>query len=124
MYDKELVLEVLTQIHQAAATVSMRFKPIKSANDFTDSPGGMEKLDAICMQLIAIGESLKNIDKITGKSLLHKYPQIEWDKIKGMRDIISHHYFDVDAEVIFDVCQNHIDDLAKTVNQIIKDMSQ
>ena len=124
MYDKDLVLEVLTQIYQAADTVGKRFEPIKSANDFTDSEGGVEKLDAICMQLIAIGESLKNIDKITNKSLLNKYPQIEWDKIKGMRDIISHHYFDVDAEVIFDVCKNHIDDLAKTVNQIIKDISQ
>jgi len=124
MYDRDLVLEILTQIYQTAATISKRFEPIKSANDFTDSEGGMEKLDAICMQLIALGESLKNIDKITNKTLLHKYPQIEWDKIKGMRDIISHHYFDVDAEVIFDVCQNHIDDLAKTINQIIKDISQ
>ena len=45
-------------------------------------------------------------------------------QIKGMRDIISHHYFDVDAEVDFDVCKNHIDELAKTINQIIKDISQ
>jgi len=35
-----------------------------------------------------------------------------------------HHYFDVDAEVIFDVCKNHIDGLANTINQIIKDISQ
>ena len=83
----------------------------------------MEKRDAICMQLIAIGESLKNIDKATNKSLLPKYPQVKWDKIKGMRDIISHHYFDVDAEIIFDVCKNNIDELAQIINQIIKDIS-
>jgi hypothetical protein len=35
----------------------------------------MEKLDAICMQLIAIGEALKNLDKITADSLLSKYPE-------------------------------------------------
>ena len=122
MYDKYLVLNILTQIYQAAVTISKRFELIKSANDFTDSEEGMEKLDAICMQLITIGESLKNLDKITNKTLLKKYPQIEWDKIKGMRDIISHHYFDIDAEVIFDVCKNHIDNLAKTINQIIKDI--
>ena len=124
MYDRHLVLEILTQIYQAAVTINKRFEPIKSANDFMDSAGGAEKLDAICMQLIAIGESLKNIDKITSKSLFDKYPQIEWDKIKGMRDIISHHYFDVDAEVIFDVCKNHIDNLSKAINQIIKDISE
>ena len=122
MYDKYLVLNILTQIYQAAVTISKRFENIKSANDFTNSEEGMEKLDAICMQLITIGESLKNLDKITNKTLLKKYPQIEWDKIKGMRDIISHHYFDIDAEVIFDVCKNHIDNLAKTINQIIKDI--
>ncbi len=100
MYYKGLVLEVLTQIHQSATTVIKRFEPVKTANDFTDSDAGMEKLDAICMQLIAIGESLKNIDKATNKSLLPKYPQVKWDKIKGIRDIISHHYFDVDAEIL------------------------
>jgi len=122
MYDKYLVLNILTQIYQAAVTISKRFENIKSANDFTNSEEGMEKLDAICMQLITIGESLKNLDKITNKTLLKKYPQIEWDKIKGMRDIISHHYFDIDTEIIFDVCKNHIDNLAKTINQIIKDI--
>jgi uncharacterized protein with HEPN domain len=44
----------------------------------------MEKLDAICMQLIAIGESLKHLDKITHKSLLPNYPRIEWKKVNGV----------------------------------------
>ena len=29
---------------------------------FTRSDGGMEKLDSICMQLIAVGEVLKNLN--------------------------------------------------------------
>ena len=91
MYDKSLVLEVLRQILQSTQRITRRFQPIKSSNDFTDSEAGMEKLDAICMQLITIGESLKNLDKVTKNSLLTKYPEIEWKKIKGMRDVISHH---------------------------------
>lgn len=51
---------------------------------FMDTPEGQEKLDGICMQLIAIGESLKNIDKITDKRLLEKYPQVDW---KGQREL-------------------------------------
>jgi len=35
MYDKELALEMLTQIYQATQTVLKRFEPIRSANDFT-----------------------------------------------------------------------------------------
>jgi len=118
MYDLELVSELLSQIYQATQTVIKRFGPIKSADDFIGSEAGMEKLDAICMQLIAIGEGLKNLDKVTANSLLPKYPQIEWHKAKALRDIISHHYFDVNAEAIFDVCKNHIPALKETILKI------
>jgi uncharacterized protein with HEPN domain len=118
-YDKELALEILNQIFGSIQKIKKRFGPIKSAEQFANSDEGMEKLDAICMQLIAVGESLKNFDKITSKKVLSKYPEIDWKKVMGMRDIISHHYFDVDAEAIFDVCENHIDLLERTIKQII-----
>ena len=44
----------------------------------------MDRLDAICMMLIAIGESLKNLDKVTGGRLLSKYPEIDWKGAKGI----------------------------------------
>ncbi len=59
MYDRGFVLEILTQIYQAVSIISRRIKPIKSANDFTDSEEGMEKLDAICMQLIRLVKARK-----------------------------------------------------------------
>jgi len=62
MYDRELALEILTQIFEAIQKIKKRFRPIKSAEEFTNSEDGMEKLDSICMQLIAIGESLKNLE--------------------------------------------------------------
>ena len=122
MHNRELILEILEQIYGSIQKVIKRFEPIKSANDFTDSDSGMEKLDAICMQLIAIGEALKNLDKITNDSLLPNYPQIDWKKVKGMRDIISHHYFDIDAEAIFTTCEDHIEVLAQVVNKISEDV--
>jgi uncharacterized protein with HEPN domain len=120
MFDKELVKDILLQVYEATQKILKRFEPIRSANDFTNSEYGMEKLDAICMQLIAIGESIKNLEKITENDFLGRYPEIEWKKIKGMRDIISHHYFDVDAEVIYDVCKNHINDLAVTIKKMLE----
>jgi len=119
MYDKELVCDILYQILAATQKVIQRFEQIKTVSDFTDSPAGMEKLDSICMLLIAIGESLKNIDKITKKSLLKQYPEIDWKGAKGLRDIISHHYFDVDAEEIFYVCEKHIPPLSITIEKMI-----
>ena len=124
MHDKKLTLEILEQIYDSARKVLKRFEAIKSVNDFTDSETGMEKLDAICMQLIAVGEALKNLDKITDDSLLPNYPQIDWKKVKGMRDIISHHYFDIDAEAIYTVCVDHIKVLAQVINEISEDVKE
>ena len=121
-YDKELALEILKQILGALKKIEKRFRPITSPEKFTNSDLGMEKLDSICMQLIAIGESLKNFDKVTSKKVLSKYPEINWKRVIGMRDIITHHYFDVDAEAIFDVCENHIDILGNTIKKIMNEV--
>jgi uncharacterized protein with HEPN domain len=124
MYDQELVREILNQIVKAANTILDRFQPVHEVKDFTASPAGMEKLDAICMQLIAIGESLKNLDKITHNSLLSDYPEVNWKGAKAMRDIIGHHYFEIDADVIFDVCQHKLAPLRDTVIRMLADIEK
>jgi hypothetical protein len=47
MRDKELALEILRQIEDAAEKTITRFKPIGKVADFTDSPAGVEKMDKI-----------------------------------------------------------------------------
>ncbi|MDA3923272.1 MAG: DUF86 domain-containing protein [Kiritimatiellae bacterium] len=123
MSDVKLVRDILSQIECAANRVERRFESIESVNTFLDSEEGLEKLDAICMQLIAIGESLKNLDKITNGELLPKYPQVDWKGAKGMRDVITHHYFNLDAEAVYDVCVEDIPVLIKTVNCMINDIT-
>ncbi len=39
-----------------------------------------------------------------------------------MRDIITHHYFDIDAEIVFEVCQNKIKTLRDTLILISKEL--
>lgn len=124
MYDKEIASHILGQVLQSSNTIRARFEPVKTVDDFTNSPGGMEKFDSICMLLITIGESLKNLDKVTNGELLPAYPQIDWKKVKGLRDIISHQYFDVNAEAIFDVCEEKLTDLIKVVETMLLDMQQ
>jgi uncharacterized protein with HEPN domain len=123
MFDKDLAIEVLKQIEIAVERILTRFQPIRKVSDFTDSPEGMEKMDAICMMLIVIGESLKNLDKITGGILLENYPQVEWKKAKGMRDILTHRYPDVDAEAVFYTCKEKIPDVGKALRKMLDDLS-
>jgi uncharacterized protein with HEPN domain len=124
MSDVELIKEILCQVLGATRTIAKRFAPIVSADDFVGSEAGLEKLDAICMQLIAIGESIKHLDKVTGSTLLPRYPQVEWKRVMGMRDVLTHHYFDLDAEIVYSVCTHHIGVLDQTVEVMLADLTR
>lgn len=96
--------------------------PILSSDDFLNTPSGVEKMESICMLLIAIGESIKQIDKASNKQLFMQYPEVDWKGVMGMRDIIAHHYFDIDAEVIFDVVKNYLPAVKTTIDHILTDL--
>lgn len=98
--------------------IERRFSPVRHPDDFLMTDEGLDRLDAICMMLIAIGESLKNLDKLTDGELLARYPAVDWKGAKGARDIISHHYFDLNAEAVFGTCQDDIPNLAATFLRI------
>ena len=97
-------------------------KYFQSADDFLDSELGQDMLDSICMMLIAVGENFKSIDRHTDGKLLAQYPDINWKGVKGVRDVISHQYFNIDAEEIFYICSHDLEKLRETVNTMIEDL--
>ena len=80
-------------------------------------------LDALCMNLIALGEAVKNLDKVSNKQLLIRYRQIDWGGIMRMRDKIAHHYFEVDAEVVLLTVQEDIPLVKAAIKQIVGDLT-
>ena len=122
MFDKLIAFHTLELIRDSLELIVKRCSDIYSVDDFLLSDSGMMKLDSVCMKLTAIGESIKNLDKITNKELLVKYPEIPWRNVMGIRDIIVHHYFDVDADEIFRICKEDIPQLYKVIIKIINDL--
>ena len=122
MYDEALLLEKLEQIDEALARIKRRFASIGSPDDFLDSDCGLDMLDGIAMMLIAIGENFKKIDKETEGKLLAHYPDIHWHGVKGVRDILSHVYFNIDAEEIFCICDRDLPPLRDCVREMIKEL--
>jgi len=122
MYDKEIVSDLLEKMIEATDKILRRTQNINLVDDFLKDDNSLMLLDSLCMQLIAIGESVKKIDKITDKNLLVNYPEIPWKRVAGMRDIISHHYFDLNADIIFEVTSEHMETLQITLKKIAKDI--
>ena len=121
MYDKSLVVDILDDVLQAANTIKSRTEKITKADDFLENEASLILLDSVCMQLIAIGQGVKDVDKLTNKELFVHYQTIPWRNIAGIRDILSHNYFNLNAEVIFGILGENLDALISTLEQIIKD---
>ncbi|WP_288242391.1 HepT-like ribonuclease domain-containing protein [uncultured Bacteroides sp.] len=122
MFDTLIALHTLELIRSSLEQIEKRCSDIHSTDDFLLSDTGMMKLDSICMKLTAVGESIKNLDKITNKELLVKYPEIPWKNVMGIRDIIVHHYFDVDADEIFRICKEDLPQLYEIIIRMINEM--
>jgi uncharacterized protein with HEPN domain len=122
MYDPELLVEKLQTLLEALERIPRRFADIDSPADFTSSDEGIDRMDAICMILIAAGEEIKNIDSKTEGKLLSRYPDIKWRGVMGVRDVLAHGYFQVNAEQLFAICQKDIPVLIKTVKSMIEDI--
>ncbi len=123
MHKGEYVLAALAKIEQTVERVIANSAQITSYNYYYLSPAGLERLESTCMLLIAIGESIKGIDKITEKKLLPQYPEVDWKGAMGIRDIIAHHYFELDAEVVFNVVKNEFPNLLRTIQRIQQDLA-
>ncbi|MDD5371876.1 MAG: DUF86 domain-containing protein [Sulfurimonas sp.] len=115
--DKLSIIELLDYILESISIIRRRFENIKSCDDFMNSDDGIDRLDAISMRLQSIGEALKNIYK-ADKELLEKVKSASyWSQIIKLREIISHHYIDIDSEIIFDICENELNELEESINK-------
>lgn len=121
---KEEIALLLEQIRDSLAVVIERALVVKTVEDFTHSADGMMRLDSICMQLVTVGEAIKNIDKYRNKELFPRYPSIDWRSVMGLRDIIAHQYFNVDADIIFRIVKVNIPELLIVIDHIIADQKE
>lgn len=67
------------------------------------------------MMLISIGENLKKFEASGGRLFLDKHPEIDWKGAKGVRDFLSHHYFDLDVEVVYAICKDRMEPLKQAL---------
>lgn len=71
--------------------------------------------DAVVRNLEIVGEAAKHISDELRKQL----PSIEWRKVAGLRDMLAHAYFGIDNDILWDVVQNKVPQLAKAINEFL-----
>ena len=113
----------LLQIKKAIEQLQDWNKDIQNVDDYYSTPEGMKNLAASCMLIEAIGEGVKQIDKLTQSRLLDERPEIPWQDVIGIHNHIAHGYFDIDGDIVLDVIKNNLDELLAAINYFITKFS-
>jgi uncharacterized protein with HEPN domain len=101
----------LGDIRRSIEKIERYTKGIKSKYAFSKND---LVVDAVTRNLQIIGEAVKNIPLDAKK----KHPEIEWKKIAGLRDILTHAYFGVEISIIWDIIENYLPELKVAVKKM------
>ena len=67
--------------------------------------------DAVCMNIIVIGENAAKLLEHFGSDLETKFADIPWEAMRGMRHRMAHGYELTDYELVWDTIKNYMPDL-------------
>ena len=101
----EDILESIKRIEQYSHNVSR--------GEFDEN---VDKQDAIVHWLEIIGEAAKNVPQ----KFRDQNPTIPWREISRTRDKITHHYFEIDVEQIWNIIQNDLQPLKKQIERLLE----
>ena len=76
-----------------------------------------EKMRAVCMTLINIGELVKNLSE----SFRQKHQQIPWKDIAGFRDVTAHGYFTLRMQDVWIYASDELPVIARSIVDVLKD---
>jgi len=74
----------------------------------------------VLYHLQAIGEAVRSLSA----SLKNEYPEAPWSEIIGMRNILVHHYFEIDADIVQSAVTNDLPILKTIVQTILSDIDR
>jgi len=94
------ILEAIAKIDRYSAGLSFE--------EFRDDD---RTFDAVVRNLEIIGEASKNIPD----PIRLRHPGVEWKRIAGLRDVVAHGYFGVDAEIVWDVVRSKLPHLREMI---------
>ncbi len=75
--------------------------------------------DAIVHNLEVIGEATKSLSDY----FRSKYPDIPWREMMGTRDRLTHHYFGVNQEIVWQIVQQDLPKLEPQIELIISNLA-
>jgi len=82
---------------------------------FADFKKDYRTVDAVIRNFEVIGEASKNLPK----EIKGKYKEVPWEEMYLLRNKVSHEYFGVDYDIIWDVATNYLPQNKLQIDKIL-----
>jgi uncharacterized protein with HEPN domain len=77
-------------------------------------------LHAVVRNLEVIGEAVKGVPS----EVRQRHPRVPWQRIAGLRDILIHHYFEIDVDIVWDIVQTKLPELRQLLQTILSESGE
>lgn len=84
--------------------------------DFQHFKWDYKTVDAVIRNFEVIGEASKNLPE----NLKAKYPQVPWEEMYRLRNPITHEYFGIDYEIIWNIVTKQLPGNFKDIMKILE----
>lgn len=110
--DRGALLDMLDQCSGISASVEGKSFPLYCADD--------NLRYAIERRIEILGEAAKHLSDSVRKN----HPEIPWQKLVAIRNILAHEYGEVEDEIIWRVTQTHIPELTTQLRAILSTLPE
>ena len=106
-------LQYLDDIREAIGNIEEDTRGIS----YDEFAADRRRRDAVIRNFQVIGEEIRNLPD----DLKERYPETDWKKIAGFRDVLTHANLGITYTILWDNARNKVPDLKKEIRTILKD---
>jgi len=86
--------------------------------DFERFTGDDLLVDAVVRNLEIIGEAARHIPE----QVRQRYPEVPWQRVVGLRNIVVHEYFAVDVKIVWTIVRENLPGLKVALQRMLTDL--
>jgi len=108
--------ERLADIQQSAARAQRAVDAMERARASHDDDEELMAFDALLYRLLVIGEAVKALPP----ELLDREPEMPWREVARLRDLLAHHYYRVDPQIIRRTVDTPLRDIQAAARRLLE----
>ena len=95
-----------------------RIEEYTGGYEFEDFVGDNKTVDAVLRNLEIIGEAAKYVPE----EIKDKYAEVPWRRVIGLRNVVIHHYFGVDLNIVWTILRFQLPELKGSIEKIMEEL--